>query len=309
MFSYTLLLHPTKRSLKLAKELPSLPRRPRIGLSILPRRRRVLSIKHHPDHGLLATLIHRLHLGVAAARRIRRLALAGRAPVVPQEPVAHLAPAADGEHEVLRPVLAVVGHAAGAARAAADHGVARQRGDGAQLGPERARERVAHGAAVAEARAEAPVLVDAEVVFDGGDDGAEEGDVLAALVGPAVVEAVGDDEDGAGRVVDEVGQAVVGHVAALPGDDLGGVAAEGVEGEDEPVRVVVVVVGREPDEVLALLAVDGHAERGGGATAVDEARGLAAARGRADGDSRRCREREEGEDGGEEVHPCYGRLR
>lgn len=185
--------------------------------------------------------------GLAGALRL--------APVVADEAVAEGAPAGDRGDAVADAVDAQVRHGAVAA-AAAGHLPAGDDGDGAEPVGGRAGQRVRHGAAEAEAHGEALPLVDAEAVLDVRDDRVDEVDVRAAAVAPAVAVALRRDEDG--RVVREALQAVVVPDARLngaPGVDVGHVAAEPVEAEDEAVGPAWAVVVGEADGELA--AVDG----------------------------------------------------
>ena len=140
----------------------------------------------------------------------------------------------DGQHVVPDAVETDVGDGLGAAAAAAEVRAGVD-GDGAEDGRPGAGEGVGHRAAVAEAGGEDLCGVDAEAVLDGPEHVVDEGDVLTAGVGPAVVDALGGDED---RVVAGLlPQAVVGPVVAVGAArvDVVGGAAHPVEAEDQPV--------------------------------------------------------------------------
>lgn len=95
-------------------------------------------------------------------------------------------------------------------------------------------------------------VVDAEVVFDLRADRVEEGDVFAAVVGPALVEAIRGNEDGA--VVGEALEAVVRVAAAVDGVH---VTTQPVQTEDELVLAAALVALGNAEDVLTLLAIDG----------------------------------------------------
>jgi hypothetical protein len=130
---------------------------------------------------------------------------------------------------------------------------------------------MAHRTAVAPPRGEELALVNAEVVLQHGHDLVREGDVLAAVVGPAGVEAVGRHEDGAvagpGLQVVEAAAGHVVHVSVTP-----------VVSDDDSMSLVAIVVVGQLEDVLSLLAVDCHGLGAGGWRCF-----AAAGRGRLDG--------------------------
>jgi len=240
--------------LELRPELPRVARReggvaPLVGLAGV-----VVAIENDPRGRLAGQASGVLGLGGAAAVRLG-LGREAVAAVVGDEAVAHLAALGDGEDRVACAVLVVVCHRLGAARAAGEDG-RRQNRHGAHVVGARARPRVGHRAAVGEAGGKAQRLLNAEVGFDGSHDAVDEADVLAAAVGPAVADAVRGDEDGAVVARHERGQAVVGEGAAATVGDLLVVTAESVEGEDEAVGLVGVIVVGETNNVLSVLPVD-----------------------------------------------------
>lgn len=115
-------------------------------------------------------------------------------------------------------------------------------------------------------------MLNAEVILDGLDDVVHKGDILASGVGPALVEAVGGDEDGAVVAGHQGREAVVSQGAPLAVGNLRGAAAKSVEGEDKAVGRVAVVVVWQTHDVLPLLAVNGH-----GVLTITDRGGLAAA--------------------------------
>lgn len=181
------------------------------------------------------------------------LRLDGCAAVIANKAIPHGTAASSGEDRVGRAVLPNEGDGIVAALAPGQL-AAGDGSDGPDLLAAGAGPGKGDGAAVREAGREALRRLDAQVRLDGPHHVVDEGDVLTALVGPSGVETVGGDEDG--RVVRQRGQAVPGEGAALALGDLLGVAAKGVEGEDELVGLVVVVLVRQADYVLTLLAVD-----------------------------------------------------
>lgn len=128
---------------------------------------------------------------------------------------------------------------------------------------------MAHRTAVAPAGGEELALVHAEVVLEHGNDLVGEGDVLATVVGPAGVQAVGGNKDGAvtGQLTEAV-EATVGNI-------VHGAITPVVANDDAVLLVAVVVVGQLED-VLSLPAVDGHGlgARGRGRLAAAEGLGL-----------------------------------
>ncbi len=118
----------------------------------------------------------------------------------------------------------------------------------------RAGHTMAHGPAIAPASRKELALVNTKVVLELSHNLVRKGDILAAVVGPPGVQAVGGDKDGAvaGKGPQAV-EAAVGHVIH------GSVAP--VVSEDDPVGLVGVVVAGELENVLSLLAVDRHGLR------------------------------------------------
>jgi len=255
-----------------------------------------LPIKSNKRSRILGlALIHSLDMLLALGRL---LSLLRRTSIILQEPIAHLAAPRNRKHLVLSAMLRVPRHGLRTARASpADLRAARQHRHSAEVLAQGARQDERHGGAVAEARGEAQVLIDAKVVLDGLDDVLDENDVLAATVPPAdaegAAEARGRDVDGGGGVVDERRETIVGVGAA---GDLLTAAAYGVHGEDQTVGVAGVIVGRELHEVLARLAARGDAQAGrGGGRWCHQLVSLSAAGGWFRGDDRlRGSEQEQG---------------
>lgn len=219
---------------------------------------------------LPAALIHRLDRVLSVGLRLR---VDGRAPVVLHKPIPQL-PAAGNVEDRIRSAVLTVESNRGVSSVAAAQLATGDDGDSTDHGRSGTGDSIGHGAAVAEPSGEPLGGLHAEIGFDSLDELIEEGDVLAALVGPAGVETVGDDKDGG--VVGESVEAVVREGAALVDvlavDDLLGAAAELVPGEDELVGKVVVVAVGDLHDVLALLAVDGD-----GVLLAPDGVGLAAA--------------------------------
>lgn len=139
-------------------------------------------------HGLGAAFEVGADVLAAAGRRLSDLL--SLAAVVLNEGVGELDTAADGEDVVADTVDAEVGDGVLAAFAAGDQTAGDGR-DGAEVASLGASDGVGHAAAVGEASGEALSLVDAKVGLDLLDDGLDEGDVTATLVGPAIVDTVG----------------------------------------------------------------------------------------------------------------------
>lgn len=122
----------------------------------------------------------------------------------------------------------------------------------------RASDAVAHGTTITPTGGKDLGVVDAQVVLDAVEDGIDKGNVLAAAVGPALVEPVGGDKDG--RVACQGPQPVelpVGHVVHGP--------VAPVEAKHEPVCRLCVVARWQLQDVLSLAPVDrdGLCARGG----------------------------------------------
>ena len=167
------------------------------------------------------------------------------------------------QHRIAGPVRGVVGDRLSGRAATAELGC-RVHGDGADVSCDpvrRSAERplargfVGHARPVAPTRRKNPIRVDAEVLFDLGHDGIGKQHVRIVRVGPSaprglravrvILLPVGGYED----------RAVVGQreqVIILVAVHLVVVAIELVIGNDEFVRVGVVVVGRHVEDVLAL---------------------------------------------------------
>src|SRR5581483_8667417 len=92
--------------------------------------------------------------------------------------------------------------------------------------------------------------------FDLPDHVIDECHVLAAGVAPTVADALRRDKDRVALAVLVDPQPVVGPLdtAGAAVVDLFGGAADPVEREDQPVRVIAVVVVRQPQDVAAVLA-------------------------------------------------------
>jgi hypothetical protein len=134
---------------------------------------------------------------------------------------------------------------------------------------------VAHGPAVAPACGEELALVDAEVVLEHGHELVSEGNVFTTAVGPAGVQAVGGNEDGA--VTGEGPQAVEAAASNVVHGPITPVVSK-----DNTVGFAGVIVVGKLENVLPLLAVNvnGLSARRRGVLAT-------AGRGRLDGLSRR----------------------
>ena len=182
----------------------------------------------------------------------RRLSdLLGLAAVVLDEGVGELDAAADGEDIVTDTVDTEVGDGVLATLAAGDQTAGDGR-NGAEVTSLGASDGVGHAAAVGEASGETLSLVDAKVGFDLLDDGLDESDVTTALVGPAIVDTVGRDEDG--RALGESVQAVpFGNAVAV--DDIAHGASKPVEAEDQAVGVAGVIVVRDLESVFTTINV------------------------------------------------------
>jgi len=205
---------------------------------------------------ILAPGVLRQDRVAATGRRLRRRLLAA---VGGNKLVADLAAHGDVEDRVAGAVLSVVGDRLGSTGATAQL-CARDDGYGTDHVGAGACERVRHSTAVAEARGEAKGGVDAEVRLNSLDHLVKEGDILATRVGPALVEPIRNNEDG--RVVGNSLEAVVRQSTALGDilavDNLLRTSPTLVPCEDETVRPVLVVVVRDVEDVVAVLAVDLH---------------------------------------------------
>ena len=158
--------------------------------------------------------------------------------------------AVNGQDTVVDAVDAEVGDGVAAAVTAADQ-TASQDWHSAELAGARTSKGIGHAPAETESRRKPRALVNAEIGLDLLDDGINEGDVLPALVGPAIVDTAGGDEDGAAG---GAGLQAVPGLDASAVDDIIHAAAKPVQAEDEVVGVAVVIaVG---DEELVLTAID-----------------------------------------------------
>lgn len=175
----------------------------------------------------------------------------GLAAIVLDELVGEADAAVEGQDAVIDAVDAEVGDRVTAAFAAADE-AASQNGNCTEIAGTGAGEGVGHAATKAEACREARSRVDAEVSLELLDDGVNEGDVLATLVGPAVVEAIGGNEDGAAGSAGF--QAVPGLDAVAVGN-IGHATAAPVQAEYQVVGVAVVVVFGHQERVLAAVEI------------------------------------------------------
>lgn len=115
----------------------------------------------------------------------------------------------------------------------------------------RAGSAVTHGTAVTPAGSKELALVNAEVVLEHSNNLVGEGDILATVVGPTGVQAVGGNKDGA-----VTGQ-LTKTIEATAGNIVHGAITPVVSNDDTVLLVAVVVVGQLED-VLSLPAVDGH---------------------------------------------------
>ena len=205
------------------------------------------TIKGNPPDGVpaRAPTVHRLDVLPTACRRLR--GVLGRTLVVLDKGVADGASQVDGQDIVGDAVLGVVSHGLGAGAASAEVGTAHD-GHATEDVWSRAGKRVGHGTAVTPAHRVDLVIVDAELGLELLPNLVEEGDVLAALVGPAIVQTLRSDEDSA--VTGQRSDAVVisvGHV--LHG------STEPVGSKDELVRFAAVIVVGQRQDVLSLFPV------------------------------------------------------
>lgn len=214
----------------------------------------IISDDRHRTLGALIVRPRRLSTARRGLGHLSRLAS-----VVLGELVGQFDAAVEGQHGVVDAVDGEVSDGVGAPVAATDDAAAED-ADGAEGAGAGAGQRVAHAAAPAEARGEAGGLVDAEVGLDLLDDGVDEGDVLAAVVGPAGVAAVGSDEDGA---------ALGASRQPVPGldtravDDVVHVAAAPVEAKDELMGFARVVSLGHLEDVFAIIDVVDAVGQGG----------------------------------------------
>jgi len=173
------------------------------------------------------------------------------AAVVVNESVGELDATADGQDVVADTMNAEICDRVVAAVAAADE-AGSNGSDSAELTGASASDGVGHATAVGEPSGEAGPLVDAEVGFDLLDDGVDESDVGASLVGPAVVDAIRSDEDG--RALSESLEAVPDRDAVAV-DYIAHRATEPMEAKDEAVRVAGVIVVGDLEGVLTTVDV------------------------------------------------------
>jgi hypothetical protein len=164
-----------------------------------------------------------------------------------REALAHV----NGKDVVADTVDAEVGNGVVTAIAARDQ-TAGNGCNGTELAGARASDGVGHAAAVGEASGEALRLVNAEVGLDLLDDGVDEGDVRAATVGPAIINAVGGNEDS--RALGESVKAVPFRNAVTV-DDITHGASTPVEAKDQTVGVAGVIVVRDLESVLTTINV------------------------------------------------------
>ena len=261
-----------RRLSELREELPRVGGRERRALSRVDLRRVVVAVVDDPGHGEAG-----LAAGVLCLDRVAAvgLGLVGEplAAVEADELVAELAAHGHVQDGVGGAVLAVECNGRVASVAAAQLS-AGDDGDGADLVRAGTSKSVGHTAAVAETGREAEVGVDAEIILNCLDKLVEEGDILAVGVGPALVQTIRNDEDSSvlGKGLEAVEGKNSSSIGVLAVDDLLGAGATLVPLIDNPVRVVLVVVVRDVDKVVAGLAVDGH-----GILLVGDGLGFAAA--------------------------------
>jgi hypothetical protein len=271
----------------LREEIPRVLRREwrlraRIGLRWI-----MISIVNDPCHRVSCLASSVLRLDRVGAVRLR-LRLKLLATVVRNELVTNLAAHLNVEHRVAGAVLTIVCHGLSSASAAAQLSAGDDSHGTDHVGS-RAGERVRHGATIAEASGEAKVGVDAEVGLDGLEHLVEESHIFAILVCPASVQTIGNDEDR--RIVRNRLKAVVRkHTTTsdvLAVDDFLRTGAALVPGEHETVWVVLVVVVRDVEDVVAVLPVNLH-----GVLLVRERLGFATAGGVRCEDGRHCGQEE-----------------
>lgn len=177
-----------------------------------------------------------------------------------REALAHV----NGEDVVADTVDAEVGDRVVATIAAGDQTAGNGR-DSTKFAGARASDGVGHAAAVGEASGETLRLVDAKVGLDLLDDGVDEGDVRAATVGPAIVDAIGGNEDG-GALGESVEAVPFRDTVAV--DDIAHGASTPVEAKDQAVGVAGVIVIRDLESVLATIDVLNAGLEGGPAAAT-----------------------------------------
>ena len=285
--------------LELAPEFPRVTRGKGRVAALIGLRGVVVAVKDNPGDGLVGQAATVLRLGGTATvgLGLRRETVAS---VVLDKAVTHLTALGNAEDRVAGAVLVVVGYGLGAAVAAAEDS-AREHRNGTHVVGTRARPRVRHGSAVAEAGGETQRLLNAKIVLNGAHHVVDKGDVLASLVAPPLVQTVGRDEDRAVVACHQRRQAVKGQSATATVGNLLGVTTEGMEGEDETVGLAGVVVVGKADNVLSLLAIDRHR-----VLAVADRRRLSAAGGAGTQNGRHARKTQESEGG--ELHDGDLRL-
>lgn len=253
-------LYPRDRVIRLgqlAKEGENLPRhvRPCAALALpVDCARVVAAVEGDPGDRVAGVAARILGPDVTPAPDGGLLRIDPGAAIVGYELVPHRAAASDPKNVVGDAVDANVSNGVAAARAAAED-TARDDGDAAEDVGARAGDGVAHGAAPREAYGIALPLVDAKPSLDVGNHGVDKGDILATRVGPAAVEPVGSDENGA-LLADAL------HSVVCPGLPIGATAgdvvhaaAAPVEAEDKLIRPITVVTIGHADDVLSVLAV------------------------------------------------------
>lgn len=232
------------RAGKAGEELPS-----GLGSEVTCGGTDVTTVPGDEGHGLGAAFEVGADVLAAAGRRLSDLL--GLAAVVLDERVGELNAAADGEDIVADTVDTEVGDGVLATLAAGDQTAGDGR-DGTEVASLGASDGVGHAAAVGEASGEALSLVDAKVGLDLLDDGLDEGDVTATLVGPAIVDTVGGDEDG--RALGESVKAVPLRDAVAV-DDITHGASKPVEAEDQAIGVAGVIIVRDLESVFTTIDV------------------------------------------------------
>ncbi|OSS46593.1 hypothetical protein B5807_08500 [Epicoccum nigrum] len=243
---------------ELREEFPRVAGRERRALSRVDLRRVVVAVVDDPGHGEagLASSVPGLDRVTAVG-----LGLVGEplAAVEADVLVAELTTHGNVQDRVRGAVLAVESNG-GVASVAAAQLSAGDDSDGADLVRAGTGKSVGHAATVAETGREAEVGVDAKVVLNCLNELVKEGDILAVGVGPALVQTIRNDKDGSvlGNGLEAVERKNTSSIGVLAVDNLLGAGASLVPLIDNPVRVVLVVVVRHVDEVVAGLAVDGH---------------------------------------------------
>src|SRR3569833_2522602 len=244
------------RLLELRKEFPGFIRRPSRVLALIGWSGSVTSIILDPGDGVALFASYVLGLHMCPAPHSRRGDVLRRAAVVLDKPVADGMRSGNVQIPVYS-MLAVEGNGIIATGAAA-HVPTRLPADGAEFFGQTAGECVRHGGTIAEADREEQVLVDAQICLGRLVHLADESDVLAVAVGPAAVQTIRVDVDGAHGVLHKIGHAIPGQVASLAGSHHAGVAASRVQREDQAVGVLVVVGLRQLDEIPAFFSIRGH---------------------------------------------------